>query len=376
MVGQKQGDKLMKLFLKTATFVACALFMFAFTGQAQAANKFITIGTAGVTGVYFPAGGAICRLVNLKRKEHGIKCSVESTGGSIYNLNAIRQGELDLGVAQSDWQYHAYNGTGNFAAQGPFKKLRSVFSLHSEPFTIVARADAGINKFTDLKGKRVNIGNPGSGMRATMEVVMKAFGWKRSDFALVSELKAAEQGQALCDNKIDAIVYAAGHPNGAIQEVTSTCDTKMIDVVGKPIDKLVKDFPFYSYAVIPGNMYKGNDKPTRTFGVKATFVSSADVDDELIYQTVKAVFERFDDFKTLHPVFSTLDPVKMIFEGNTAPLHAGAKRYFKESGLLAKTGALQVEPLANTEVPKSTAVEPLKATIDNTKSVVIQKMMK
>lgn len=326
------------------------------TEPAQAARKFITIGTAGVTGVYFPAGGAICRLVNIKRKEHGIKCSVESTGGSIFNLNAIRSNELDLGVAQSDWQYHAYNGTGNFEPQGAFKELRSVFAMHSEPFTVVARADAGIKNFTDLKDKRVNIGNPGSGMRATMETVMKAFGWSRDSFALVSELKAAEQGQALCDNKVDAIIYAAGHPNGAIQEVTSTCDTALINVTGEPIKKLVEGNPFYSYAKIPGKMYKGNEEDITTFGVKATFVSSSEVDDELIYETVKAVFSRFDSFKTLHPVFSTLEPADMIFDGNTAPLHAGAKRYFEESGLLTKARD-ESEPAEDTTAKEETTSE-------------------
>ncbi len=324
--------------IRYLSFLVCLLMVGAFcmAGSVNAANKFITIGTAGVTGVYFPAGGAICRLVNTGRKEHGIKCSVESTGGSIYNLNAIRQGELDMGVAQSDWQYHAYYGTGNFAPQGPFKGLRSVFSLHSEPFTVIARADASINKFEDLRGKRVNVGNPGSGMRATMEVVMQAYGWDNGVFALVSELKAAEQGQALCDNKIDAIIYTAGHPNGSIQEVTSTCDTKIINVDGDAIDRLIESNPFYSKAVIPGGMYKGNDEDITTFGVKATFVSADTVDEDLIYHTVKAVFERFDDFKTLHPVFSILQPEDMVLDGNTAPLHAGALRYFKESGLYQK----------------------------------------
>jgi hypothetical protein len=312
------------------------------SAPSSAALKYVTIGTAGVTGVYFPAGGAICRLVNIKRKEHGIKCTIESTGGSIFNLNAIRNGELDLGVAQSDWQYHAYNGTGNFEPQGEFKELRSVFAMHSEPFTVVARADSGIKTFTDLLGKRVNIGNPGSGMRATMEEVMNAYGWERDDLALVSELKAAEQGQALCDNKVDAIVYAAGHPNGAIQEVTSTCETRMIDVDGAPIDKMVAENPFYSYVEIPRGMYYENDESSaKTFGVKATFVSSSEVEEELIYEIVKAVFERFDSFKTLHPVFSTLEPARMIFEGNTAPLHDGAKRYFEESGLLEEAFELR-----------------------------------
>lgn len=344
----------MRSFLSIFLISFCVLFSLSFTHSAQAALKYVTIGTAGVTGVYFPAGGAICRLVNIKRKEHGIKCNIESTGGSIFNLGAIRNGDFELGVAQSDWQYHAYKGSGNFEPLGNFKELRSVFALHSEPFTVVARADADISTFTDLKGKRVNIGNAGSGMRATMETVMDAFGWKRDDLALVSELKASEQGQALCDNKVDAIVYAAGHPNGAIQEVTSACDTVMVDVVGAPIDKLIREYPFYSYVEIPRSMYyKGDNSSTKTFGVKATFVSSSEVDSDLIYEIVKAVFERFDSFKTLHPVFSTLKPEKMVFEGNTAPLHDGAKRYFKESGLLDKAAKLDVIPHSSTLVKKS-----------------------
>ena len=308
-----------------------AAFLFSPT-SAPASDKFITIGTGGVTGVYYPAGGAICRLVNRGRKEHGIRCSVESTGGSVYNLNAVRSGELDIAVAQSDWQFHAVKGTGIFSSVGPDTKLRAMFSLHSEPFTVLARRDANINKFEDILGKRVNIGNPGSGMRATMDVIMEKMGWKKDSFKLASELKASEQAQALCDNKIDVMIYAAGHPNGAVQEVTTTCDTKIIPVTGPVIDTLIKENPYYAYATIPGGMYAGNPNDIKTFGVKATFVTSSDVSADAIYEVVKAVFDNFDNFKTLHPVFAGLDPKTMISEGNTAPLHDGAIKYYKQRG--------------------------------------------
>lgn len=298
------------------------------------ANKFITIGTGGVTGVYYPTGGAICRLVNRGRRDHGIRCSVESTGGSIYNLNALRKGEMDLAVAQSDWQYHAYNGTVFFKDQGKMNNLRSVFSIHNEAFTVVARADADINTLDDLVGKRVNIGNSGSGMRATMDVLMEAKGWTKSSFKVAAELKAAEQPQALCDNKIDVMIYAAGHPNGAVQQVANSCETRLVNVVGPEVDKLVQNNPFYAYATIPGGMYVGTPEDIKTFGVKATFVTTAETDDEVIYRVVKAVFDNFENFKTLHPVFEHLDPKSMITEGNTAPLHHGAIRYYKEKGLL------------------------------------------
>ncbi|MCP3667845.1 MAG: TAXI family TRAP transporter solute-binding subunit [Gammaproteobacteria bacterium] len=298
------------------------------------ADSFITIGTGGVTGVYYPTGSAICRLVNKGRKEHGVRCSVESTGGSVYNLNTIRAGELDMGVAQSDWQFHAYNGTSRFKDAGPNKELRAVFSVHPEPFTVVARADSGIKTFADLKGKRVNIGNPGSGQRGTMEVVMEAMGWKKSDFSLASELKSAEQSKALCDNKIDAIVFTVGHPSGSIKEATTSCDTVLVSVTGAAIDKLVAKNDYYRTATIPGGMYRGNPDDTKTFGVGATFVSSTKVPADTVYQVVKGVFTNFDSFRKLHPAFANLKKEEMIKDGLSAPLHDGAKKYYKEAGLM------------------------------------------
>jgi len=313
---------------------AAALFAGLSGAVLSAERQFITIGTGGVTGVYYPTGGAICRLVNKGRREHGIRCSVESTGGSVYNLNTISNGELDMGVAQSDWQYHAYNGSSKFADAGANKDLRSVFSVHSEPFTVVARADAGIKTFDDLKGKRVNIGNPGSGQRGTMEELMKAKGWTKDDFAQITELKSAEQSHALCDNKIDAMVFTVGHPNGSIQEATTSCDTVIVEVSGPEVERLVEESPYYAFATIPGGMYRGNADDVGTFGVKATFVTSTAVPDEVVYTVVRAVFDNFDDFKRLHPAFAHLEMADMVKDGNTAPLHDGAKKYFTEAGLL------------------------------------------
>jgi len=300
-------------------------------GAAQAQQQFVSIGTGGVTGVYYPTGGAICRLVNKDRKEHGIRCSAESTGGSIYNINTIRAGELEFGVAQSDWQYHAYNGTSKFEDQGAFKDLRAVFSVHPEPVTIIARGDAGVSNVTDLKGKRVNIGNPGSGTRGTWEVMEAALGWKRSDLALAAEMKSAETGQAVCDNKIDAYFWLVGHPSALTQESLASCDAVLVNATGSAIDKLVADNPYYRTAKIPAGMY-GNNPEVATFGVGATFVTSAQVPDEVVYTVVKAVFENFDQFKALHPAFANLTERQMISDSLSAPLHAGAMKYYKERG--------------------------------------------
>lgn len=314
--------------------LAAMSFAAALTAVPAQANQFVTIGTGGVTGVYYPTGGAICRLVNKTKKEHGIRCSVESTGGSIYNINTIRAGELDMGIAQSDWQFHAYNGSSKFKDQGAYKDLRAVFSVHPEPFTVVARADAGIKTFDDLKGKRVNVGNPGSGQRGTIEVLMAEMGWTMDDFKQVSELKAAEQSKALCDNKIDAMVYTVGHPSGAIQEATTACDSVVVEVNNTASNKLVTDNDYYRTATIPGGMYRGNDGDVQTFGVGATFVSSAEVPEDVIYHVTKAVFENFDDFRRLHPAFANLKKEEMVSDGLSAPLHPGAAKYYKEVGLI------------------------------------------
>ena len=303
-------------------------------GAVSAQQTFIAIGTGGVTGVYYPTGGAICRLVNRDRAEHGVRCGVESTGGSVFNINAIRGGELEFGVAQSDWQFHAFNGTSRFEEQGAFEELRAVFSVHPEPFTVVARADAGISTFEDLQGKRVNVGNPGSGQRGTMEVLMGAMGWTMDDFAVASELQAAEQSQALCDNNIDAMIYTVGHPSGSIQEATTACDSVLVTVANDAVTQLVEENSFYRTATIPGGMYRGNDSDVETFGVGATFVTSADVPEEVVYTVVSAVFENLDQFRGLHPAFANLDAETMANDSLSAPLHPGAERYFREAGLI------------------------------------------
>jgi hypothetical protein len=311
--------------------LAAGLTLAVSAGAGAQEEKFITIGTGGQTGIYYVVGQSICKLVNRGQADHGIACTAPSTGGSVANINAIKEGSMDMGVAQSDWQAYAYNGTPEFEG-GKFEDLRAVFSVHGEPFTVVARNDSGIESFDDLKGKRVNIGNPGSGQRGTMEVVMGVLGWQMGDFALASELKSAEQSAALGGHKVDAIVFTVGHPNGSIQEAVSTVDAHLVAVQGPEIDKLVEENTYYAKATIPGGMYQGTDADTETFGVKATFVSSTAVDEEVIYQVVKAVFDNFDRFRGLHPTFANLKQEEMIKDGLSAPLHPGAERYYKERG--------------------------------------------
>jgi uncharacterized protein len=303
-----------------------------FSAPVAAQQKFVSVGTGGVTGVYYAAGGAICRLVNKDRSKHGIRCSVESTGGSVFNVNTIKAGELDFGFAQSDVHFYATKGQGAFKDGGAYADLRSVFSVHPEPFTVLARKEANIKTFADMKGKRFNIGNPGSGTRSSMEELMGALNWKMTDFALASELKADEHGAALCDGKIDGFFYGVGHPSANIQDPTTSCGAKLVSLVGPEVDKLMVGKPYYAKATIPGDLYPNNPQATQTYGVLATLVASAKIPAESVYIVVKQVFENFDEFKRLHPALANLKPEDMIKDGLSAPLHEGAVRYYKEKG--------------------------------------------
>ena len=259
-------------------------------------------------------------------------CNAPASGGGVANVNGLRSGEYNFGIMQSDHQYKAMKGLAPFQKEGEMADMRAVFSLQSEIFTVLARKEANISNFDALQGKRVNIGNPGSGQRDTFEELMSAKGWNRSAFSLVSELKPAEQASALGDNNIDAMSYFVGHPNGAIQEASTTTDAVLVPVTGPEIDKLLAEKPYFTKADIPGGLYKGNPEPVPSIGGKAVLSTRADTDPEIVYQLVKSVFSNIDRFKKLHPAFAELQEQDMIKVGLSAPLHEGAARYYQERG--------------------------------------------
>ncbi len=318
--------------LTTKTLTAGLLALTMGAGAAAADQSFITIGTGGVTGVYYPTGGAICRLVNKDRADHGIRCSVESTGGSVYNIRTIRQGELDFGVAQSDAMYNAVHGLAAFEADGKYEDLRSVISLHAEPNHIMVAADSGINSIADMKGKRVNIGDPGSGTRVLADVALQGNNVSHDDLGLASELKSSEHSAALCDGKIDAFFWVAGMPNGSSMEAASTCDVRLLDLASSNMEEILAENSAYAAATIPGGMYTGSPDDVVTWGPKATIVVDASTPDDVVYALVKGIFDNFEDFKRLHPAFTPLKEEEMIKDALSAPLHDGAVKYYKERG--------------------------------------------
>ncbi len=294
--------------------------------------EFITIGTGSVTGTYYPTGGAVCRLVNKYKKETKIRCSVESTGGSVYNINTIKNGELDFGIAQSDVVYQAAEGQKKFEGKA-VKKLRSVMAIYPELFTLVTRKEAGIKDIMDVKGKRINLGNPGSGNEATALALFNALNIKKSDLGFAGVLKAGEAPDALRDNKIDGYFYMVGHPTANIKDASNSVDIAITPIKNEKVDAFVKANPYFAKADVPAGLYKGVDTPVSTFGVKAVLVTSTDVSEKAVYTLVKAILENFDDFKKLHPAYANITKESLL-DGLSAPLHEGAKKYFKEAGLL------------------------------------------
>jgi uncharacterized protein len=308
-----------------------ALFM---SANAISAQELITIGSSSATGNYYSAGGTICKLVNLDRKEHDIRCTVESTGGALYNIGGLKDNELEFAIVQSNWQQHAYDGSDKFTEQGPNPKLRSMFSLYAQPLNLIARSDSKIVSLQDLPGKRINLGEAGSDDRDIIQTVIRTMGWSESNFATTAELRKSEASQALCNNQLDAIAYIGAHPNSTIKSLSNNCDVKLIPVSSAELDQTVNDNPYYTYSVLSENSYRGTTAEVENFGVMATLITSADVSDDVAYNVAKAVFEHFDAFKRSNPVLSELKKEEMVTEGLTIPLHPGAAKYYREVGLL------------------------------------------
>ncbi len=324
----------MKKLLKTTALIS-AIAMF--SGAVAAERQYLNIGTAGIGGGYYPTGGFICNLVNKSRKKngHNIRCTVESTGGSVANLRSIQSGELDVGIAQADWQYHSKNGTSKFEKDGKNEKLRFLFSLHMDVAQLVAKKSIGAKSFKDLKGKVFNIGNVGSGQEASFRFALNQYGLKPSEFfSKATQLTSKEQSSALCDGKIDGFFYTAGIGASTITEAANSCDISILNWEDDTIKKMISEYPYYGTAIIPANSYKGQTEKVTTWGMPATIVASADTDEEVVYQLVKAIFDNFEDLKKQSSMYVGLTREGSVKNGQSAPYHPGALRYFKEVGLI------------------------------------------
>lgn len=293
------------------------------------AKEFISIGTGGMTGTYYPVGGAICRLAN---KDPQIKCSVQSTGGSIYNVNNVLKKELNFGFVQSDVVYDKYNGVGKFKDMGD-KNLRAVVSIYPELLAFVVSKASGIASINDLEGKNINVGNPGSGNEMTALTVFNAYGFDAKKLKHHGVLTAQECPHALKDKKIDGYFYMVGHPTANITDAANSMPIDIVSIKGDNIDKMLKEFPYFAKGVIPKGTYEGIDKDVESIGVKAVLVTTKDMSDKAVSAVVKAILDNFDEYKTLHPALSAVTKESLI-QGLSAPLHPAAEAEFKKHGII------------------------------------------
>lgn len=302
-------------------------------GSPPVQSQDVIIGAGDPQSTDFKVGRVLCRL--LMRSGEDIACTALDSPDAVFNLSNVRGGAIEFGLASSDWQFHAVNHSGPFQfMDDTYETLRTVFSLHAVPFTVLARRDADIAALDDLKGRRVNIGSPGSGQRAMMDLVMAAKGWNQDDFQHTEELPAAQQSLALCHNRVQAMVDTLSHPDADIERVATLCDAALIGADDALVARLLAAHPYFSDVAIPGGLYPNNGEPVRSFGVRATVVTSSDVPAETVRALAAAVFENLDRLRRMHPALADLDPAKMITEGLTAPLHDGAAAYYQEQGLM------------------------------------------
>jgi uncharacterized protein len=319
----------------TAGFVAGLM---AISGAAVAQEvKYVNIGTGGIGGDFYPSGGYICNLLNKGRKKYGynIRCTVESTAGSVANLRSIQAGELSVGLSEADSQLASWEGTGSFEEVGANKDLRYLFALGADVMHVVTRKDTGIKSFMDLKGKVVNTGNAGSGTEALIKTALKAYGsTPEAFFRQSTKLTSREQSQALCDGKIDAFIYPVAISGATIAEATNTCDAVVISWDDAKISEMVDGVGYFSPMTIPAGTYRGQNEDATTWAMPATILADANADDEVIYNLVKAVFDNFEDLKKQSSIYTGATREGAISAGRSVPYHPAALRYYKEVGLI------------------------------------------
>jgi TRAP transporter TAXI family solute receptor len=310
---------------------------FAGGGTAHAApEKLLVIGSGGVAGAYYPAAGAVASLINRNSGDSGLRVAVApSPRASLDNVNGLLAGNLQLGLVQSDIQSQAINGLGSFANAQGTDRLRALFSLYSEAFTVVAARDSGITRFAELKGRRIAMGNPGASYRVTAEMFMREFGWSAADVRAAQDIAPEDMGQALCGGRADAFIYTIGHPYGMIRQAVSECGARIVSLEGPELQAFMDGHACYPPAEIPAGMYGAGNPRARTFGPKAVLTATSELSEDDAYFIVKTVVENFDAFKKMLPVFSGLTREEMA-KGHSVPLHPGAARYFREAGSITR----------------------------------------
>lgn len=322
-------------FLAVSACFAAALGLFA-ADTVRAEDKFLALGTASTRGTYFPVGNTLCNLINEKRDSHLVRCLAYPTGGSVYNIQALTSGELDIAITRSDLAYKAFNGLAQFEPIGANRDLRTVTNLYSQPVVITVRKDSGINTFDDFLGKTINIGNRGSGKRAIADQMFKIMGWTKADFAGTTEFSTRGQSKPFCEEKVDILIESIGLPAPLYDRLATDCNAKFIDIPKKLADGFKKSGPFFFDYKIPASINPNNETDVNTVGIKVVLLSLTTVSPETVATVADSIFGEKGKFQKSHPALSLSDPNSMVNEGIHVPLHDGAEKYYEDKGLLGK----------------------------------------
>ena len=322
-------------FGRICTFLLGMMLLSLQPASVLAEEKTMTIGTGNVTGVYYGVGSAVAKMHNEKRKEFGTWMLNQATEGSEYNIVGVLKKDFDFGLAQANFLYYALRGEWLWDNK-PQEDLRAVMALHTESLTLLAAVDSGIAKPIDLKGKRVNIGAPGSSDQQTSVPVMEHLGLNLETDTVVSRFPTYLASEKIQSRRIDAYFFTVGHPNlSVIEAAAGQRKIRIVPFSNEFIDFLEKQEPYVTRSEVDVHYYENlkNDSPVSTVGLKAILFTRADVDNQSVYRVVKQVVENFDLFRRQHPALADLT-VKDLVSKAVLPLHPGAERYFTEAGII------------------------------------------
>lgn len=292
------------------------------------AKKDYILATGGTGGTYYPFGGAIANIWNTKIENMNV--TAQATGASAENLRLINKGEAEYAIVQNDVMDYAYNGTDLFAGE-KLANIMTIGTLYPEVVQIAVSKDSGIKSIADFKGKRISVGDAGSGVEFNAKQIMEGYGLTFDDIKK-SNLSFKESAEGIQNGTLDGCFVTAGVPNAALQELAFTAGLTLVPVDGEAAKKICEKYGYYTQTTIPGGTYKGTDDDTPALAIKATLAVSSKLDEQTVYEMTKALFENLDELATAHAKGKEVS-AKAAVTGVSVPFHPGAKKYFKEIGL-------------------------------------------
>ena len=316
----------MKKFFKVSTLLLVTAIMLA--SCSKNAKKDYILATGGTGGTYYPFGGAIANIWNTKIENMNV--TAQATGASAENLRLINKGEAEYAIVQNDVMDYAYNGTDLFAGE-KLANIMTIGTLYPEVVQIAVSKDSGIKSIADFKGKRISVGDAGSGVEFNAKQIMEGYGLTFDDIKK-SNLSFKESAEGIQNGTLDGCFVTAGVPNAALQELAFTAGLTLVPVDGEAAKKICEKYGYYTQTTIPGGTYKGTDDDTPALAIKATLAVNSKLDEQTVYEMTKALFENLNELATAHAKGKEVS-AKAAVTGVSVPFHPGAKKYFKEIGL-------------------------------------------